>query len=133
SPTVNVSPEIYVAPTVYVTVPAAAPQLAPVAATAAPPPLPTVVEYPTGRYELRGDGVGVPYAWVWIPNPPSAPPASATAHEEPPPTTSASPSRSQVYRWTDEHGTEYWTNHPEKVPEPYRSSTQGLARIVSPQ
>jgi hypothetical protein len=27
-----------------------------------------VVQYPHGRYELRGDGVSVPYAWVWIPN-----------------------------------------------------------------
>jgi hypothetical protein len=27
------------------------------------------VVYPHGRYVLRGDGVGMPYAWVWIPNP----------------------------------------------------------------
>ena len=26
-----------------------------------------VVQYPHGRYELRGDGLGVPYVWVWIP------------------------------------------------------------------
>jgi hypothetical protein len=26
-----------------------------------------VVQYPHGRYELRGDGLTVPYAWVWIP------------------------------------------------------------------
>lgn len=32
-----------------------------------------VVQYAHGRYELRGDGVSVPYAWVWIPN--AAPPA----------------------------------------------------------
>ena len=30
-------------------------------------PTATVVPYPTGRYELRGDGVSVPYYWVWIP------------------------------------------------------------------
>ena len=30
-------------------------------------PSATVVQYPTGRYELRGDGVSVPYYWVWIP------------------------------------------------------------------
>jgi hypothetical protein len=33
-----------------------------------PPPAPRVVEFPTGRYELRGDGVYSPYSWVWIPN-----------------------------------------------------------------
>jgi hypothetical protein len=26
-----------------------------------------VVQYPHGRYELRGDGVREPYVWVWIP------------------------------------------------------------------
>ena len=29
---------------------------------------PSVVQYAHGRYELRGDGVSAPYAWVWIPN-----------------------------------------------------------------
>jgi hypothetical protein len=29
---------------------------------------PRVVQYAHGRYELRGDGVTVPWAWVWIPN-----------------------------------------------------------------
>jgi hypothetical protein len=27
-----------------------------------------VVQYAHGRYELRGDGVTAPYAWVWIPS-----------------------------------------------------------------
>jgi hypothetical protein len=36
---------------------------------------PRVVQYPHGRYELRGGGVSVPYAWVWVP---SAPPPAAT-------------------------------------------------------
>ena len=30
-------------------------------------PTVTVVQYPQGRYELRGDGVSVPYYWVWVP------------------------------------------------------------------
>jgi hypothetical protein len=34
---------------------------------------PRVVQYAHGRYELRGDGVTVPWAWVWIPNAPPAP------------------------------------------------------------
>lgn len=47
----------------------------PVHAQPAPaPPAPRVVEYPAGRYELRGDGVSTPYTWVWIPHPPPAPP-----------------------------------------------------------
>lgn len=40
-------------------------------------PMPTVVLYPHGRYELRGDGVTTPYHWVWIPNPPPPPPPVA--------------------------------------------------------
>jgi hypothetical protein len=37
-------------------------------------PQPSVVQYPHGRYELRGDGVTVAYQWVWVPNAPVAPP-----------------------------------------------------------
>ena len=39
-------------------------------------PTATVVQYPSGRYQLRGDGVGVPYYWTWIPRQPliTAPP-----------------------------------------------------------
>lgn len=60
-------------PTVY-TLPA------PVVVTAPPPaPMATVVQYPHGRYELRGDGLTVPYQWVWIPNPPPPPPLPAGA------------------------------------------------------
>jgi hypothetical protein len=36
---------------------------------------PRVVQYAHGRYELRGDGVSVPYAWVWIPTAASPPPS----------------------------------------------------------
>jgi len=41
-------------------------------------PAPTVVQYPHGRYELRGDGVTTPYFWVWIPTPPPPPPPPAS-------------------------------------------------------
>ena len=44
-----------------------------------PAPMPTVVQYPHGRYELRGDGVTVAYRWVWIPNPPPPPPPPASS------------------------------------------------------
>jgi len=133
SPTVNVSPEIYVSPTVYVSVPGAAVQPTPVAAQSVGSSLPSVVEYPTGRYELRGDGVGIPYSWVWIPNPPPAPPAPSLSREEAPPAALASAGRSQVYRWTDEQGTEFWTNHLEKVPKPYRSRTGGSSQVAVQQ
>ena len=44
---------------------------------AAPRPYPNVIQYPNGRYELRGDGVYTPYQWVWIPVPPPPPPPPA--------------------------------------------------------
>jgi hypothetical protein len=37
-----------------------------------------VVNYPSGRYELYGDGVSTPYYWVWIP-------AGSTLPAPPPP------------------------------------------------
>jgi hypothetical protein len=109
--TVNVSPGVYVSPTIYIsTSPAAS---APIAAPAPPP----VVEYPTGRYELRGDGVATPYSWVWIPNPP----ASTPPPDEPRGSTgSVTAARSPVYRFTDDEGTVIWTNQVERVPEPLR-------------
>jgi len=124
---VNVSPVVYVSPTIYVSPAAAAP--APVAAPAPP----SVVEYPTGRYELRGDGAATPYAWVWVPNPPPAPPVAAPPPEQPrvPGTTGAA--RSPVYRFTDDEGTVIWTNQVEKVPEPLRTQVQrGRPNATSP-
>jgi hypothetical protein len=78
------------------------------------PPMPEVVEFPTGRYELRGDGMTTPYTWVWIPAPPSQAPAG-----EPSPS-----SRRQLYRWTDEAGVAHWTDRWEAVPQPYRAEAQ---------
>ena len=44
-----------------------------------PPPAShsNTVQYPHGRYELRGDGVRTAYQWVWIPNAPPPPPPPA--------------------------------------------------------
>ncbi len=87
---------------------------------AAPPPMPTVIQYPHGRYELRGDGITTPYVWVWIPNPPPPPPPAA-----PPAVPSASspaassagvvaaaPRADKIYRFTDERGVTTFTNVP---------------------
>jgi hypothetical protein len=41
----------------------------------AAPQLEREVVFPEGRYFLQGDGDAVPYRWVWVPNPPTAPPA----------------------------------------------------------
>lgn len=105
----------------------------PVAARPAAPPTPTVVEYPTGRYELRGDGVTTPYTWVWLPNPPpppSAPPGSVTspATVPLPPSDPAPAPRMPLYRWLDDDGVVHWTDRLDAVPERYRAvatSTRG--------
>ena len=113
----------------------AAPVYAPPAyASPAPPSLPRVVEFPTGRYELRGDGVYSPYAWAWIPNPPvapppppppSPPPAPSAATPEPGPRRAPSQTAT-LYRWTDERGVTTWTDSLEKVPTRYREHARAL-------
>lgn len=87
----------------------------------APSPTPSVIEFPNGRYELRGDGMTTPYTWVWIPNPPSAPPPPTA------PQSSATPAPSrntQTYRWTDEQGVVHWTDRLETVPLRYRQQAK---------
>jgi hypothetical protein len=76
-----------------------------------PPPMPRSVEFGSGRYELRGDGLNTPYVWVWIPNPPSAPPTSSAARSAP----------ARVYRWTDDNGVTTLTDDLEKVPARFRA------------
>jgi hypothetical protein len=122
---------VYAAPPPVYAPPVYAP---PAYASPAPPSVPRVVEFPTGRYELRGDGVSSPYAWVWIPNPPVAPPPP------PPPSTPPAPSAATpehgprrapsqtaaLYRWTDERGVTTWTDSLEKVPTRYREHARTL-------
>ena len=111
------SPPPYVPPVMYDVSTFSAP-------AAAPAPVPRVVEFPTGRYELRGDGIRTPYTWVWIPNPPTAPPTPAL----PGPPASADPAavtpRPEVYQWVDEQGVVHWTNRRDAVPLRYRPSGQ---------
>ncbi len=66
-PTYSAPPPAYSAPPVYGRQAYAAPA----------PAQPTVIQYPHGRYELRGDGIATAYQWVWIPNPPLPPPPPA--------------------------------------------------------
>jgi hypothetical protein len=89
-----------------------------------PSPTPSVIQYPTGRYELRGDGADAPYAWVWIPNPPPPPPMAAPG----PPAVSepfAPPARrTTVYRWLDKEGIVHFTDSLDAVPFEYRSQVK---------
>ena len=95
-------------------------------AVAPAPPTPSVVQFPNGRYELRGDGIRTPYRWVWILNPPQAPPAAPPAPPGEQPTSgNGSPARHlQFYRWTDEQGVVHLTNEPDTVPAKYRTQAK---------
>jgi hypothetical protein len=117
-----VSPAVYQVP-----VASPPPMIGTGSVTLAPAP-PSVVEYPHGRYELRGDGVTTPYQWVWIPNPPPAPPPAAppppavtppAAPPAVPPPASDAP-RPRIYRWTDDQGVTHWTNRADTVPPEHR-------------
>jgi hypothetical protein len=95
--------------------------------TYAPRPEQKVVEFPNGRYVLHGDGITTPYRWVWIPNPPPAPPADEPAAPPavpaPAPTSMPAPPRSlEFYRWTDDDGVTHFSDGLDRVPEPYRAT-----------
>lgn len=100
------------------------------------PTRPSVIEYSTGRYELRGDGISTPYVWVWIPNPPPPPesapagPTGTRGAPSPPPWPSEAPSprRSHLYRWVDEQGVVHLTDNPESVPAQYRKPAARAAQ-----
>jgi len=119
-------PPVVYAPPMYAAAPAYAP---PPAAAYGPPPPPSSapplqqdveplkreVVFPSGRYVLRGDGVAMPYTWVWIPNPPAAPPGAAPSSLRRP---------AHVYSWTDANGVTTWTDRLSSVPVQYRSGAQ---------
>jgi len=122
APAVYNSPAVYGPPAVYDPPPVAR---APVTgAVSLPPATPSVIEYPTGRYELRGDGVTVLYTWVWIPNPPPAPPESAPPAPAPAADDPVAGPQSQLYRWTDAHGVTHWTNRADAVPDEHRGQAK---------
>ncbi len=122
------SPYAYAPPTVVYDQPSPTVIVSPAPPTA----IPSVIEYPNGRYELRGDGITSPYRWVWIPKappaPPEAPPAAPPVVEppaRPEPTKERPPApRRDILRWTDDEGVTHWTDQPENIPERYRSKAR---------
>jgi hypothetical protein len=92
-------------------------------------PTPTLVDLPGGWYQLRGDGVTMPYSWVWIPKPPPAPadPATSSYGSDGPPR-SAEPSardgRGSAYHWTDDRGVTTFTNRLDRIPKRFRDQAQ---------
>ena len=113
APVYYVPPVVYQPPPVYYPAPA----------------MPRVFEYPTGRYELRGDGVTTPYEWAWIPNPPSAPPPPVEPPSVAPPSAPVPPAPSgsrDAFRWTDDNGVTTWTDRLDSIPERYRAQVQRL-------
>jgi hypothetical protein len=82
-------------------------------------PIQREVVFPTGRYVLRGDGVNTPYTWVWIPNPPKAPPGGAAPSDP----RSRDTDRG-VYAWTDGNGVTTWTDRLSQVPPELRATAR---------
>ena len=64
--------------TTVVPVPAASPPTTTTVVVTSPAASQRVVSYPSGRYELYGDGASTPFYWVWVP-------AGATLPAPPPP------------------------------------------------
>lgn len=116
-PVYSPSPVTYAPPVSYPPPRAYAPSITSSAPPPPPPPPsvppePQVVEFDSGRYELRGDGLREPYVWVWVPKAPAAPPGMAEARRPP----------ATIYRWTDENGVVTLTDDPMKVPPQFRAT-----------
>ena len=109
----------YASPAAYDPPPVYAPPVAQAIPPVPPPPMPEVVEFSTGRYQLRGDGVGTAYSWVWVPNPPTAPPRADSQNNPP-----AQPQPARLYRWTDDQGVVHLTNLWDAVPPQYREQVK---------
>jgi hypothetical protein len=115
-PQASYSPPVsYSAPVSYSPPPTYAPPPSTAVLIPPAPSAPDVVNFATGRYELRGDGVSTPYTWAWIPNPPTAPPSEESSSGKP-----AARRASQLYSWTDSDGVTHWTDRLDAVPPQYR-------------
>ena len=117
---VETSPVVYAPPPMWAP---AAPVALPAPATL---PMPTLVDHPSGWYQLRGDGATTPYTWVWIPKPPASPASSS----EPAPLADSNvrDRRGEAYHWTDDRGVTTWTNRLEKVPKRFRDQAAATAQ-----
>ena len=106
------------------------PMWAPSAAVALPAPatLPTatLVEHPSGWYQLRGDGATTPYTWVWIPKPPASPASPSEPAQLA--DSNVRDRRGEAYHWTDDRGVTTWTNRLEKVPKRFRDQAAATAQ-----
>ena len=118
-------PPVYYAPPVVYYAPPVVYQAPPAYYSA--PAIPRVVEYATGRYELRGDGVTTAYEWAWIPNPPAAPPPPVEPAPVAPPAAPAPVMASaprEAFRWTDDNGVTTWTDRFDNVPVRFRAQVE---------
>jgi hypothetical protein len=68
--------------------------------------------------------VSAPYKWVWIPNPPAAPPAPTSPPAAPSSGDRSPVRRSQLYRWLDEQGVMHLTDNADTVPEQFRKQAK---------
>ena len=116
-------PVTYVTYVPYETVPmyGPAPAYSPPSMELGLPPMPSVIPYPDGRYVLMGDGLTSAYRWVWIPNPPSAPPEKSPAPIAPGPAASRG---GALYRWVDDQDVVHYTQGWDAVPERYRAQVK---------
>ena len=116
-------PVTYVTYVPYETVPMyePAPAYSPPSMELGLPPMPSVIPYPDGRYVLMGDGLTSAYRWVWIPNPPSAPPEKSPAPIAPGPAASRG---GALYRWVDDQDVVHYTQGWDAVPERYRAQVK---------
>lgn len=114
---VDASPVLYAPPPMW------APVALPAPATL---PTQTLVDHPTGWYQLRGDGATTPYTWVWIPKPPAAPapPTEPTRLAD----SNVRDPRGPAYQWTDDKGVTTWTNRLERVPKRFRDQAAAAAQ-----
>jgi hypothetical protein len=87
-------------------------------------PTQSVIQYPNGRYELRGDGWTSPYTWAWIPHAPPPPPAAPPV--TPPVTTRQSSGSEDFYSFVDDQGVLHWTDRWDSIPDKYRSNAKRL-------
>ena len=83
----------------------------------------SVIEFPEGRYELRGDGMAIPYTGSGFRILPRRRPR--LRHRRASGSGDRSPTRrGQLYRWVDEQGVMHLTDNADTVPEEFRKQAK---------